>query len=113
ASGRDDEHLPEWMCVPGSASARFERNHRTAEARWRGCLDERINPHVAGEEFRGAFSGRLRSASIDIHDMFLSRSQMEEFAACADWQRPCQFTIQKGDNKMQRKISQAALVSII
>src|SRR5947207_457006 len=38
---------------------------------------------------------------------------MEELAQCAKWQQPCHFPVQKGDKIMQRKISQAALVSVV
>src|SRR4029453_8086244 len=48
-TGRDDQRLHEWMCVPRRASAGFEGDDRTTDARWFVALTRRGDAHGAGE----------------------------------------------------------------
>jgi hypothetical protein len=58
-TGRDDQRLAEWMCVPGRASAGFEGDHRTTDARWFVALKRLVDAHGASEPVGGPFGGRL------------------------------------------------------
>src|SRR6516225_1492579 len=67
AAESDDQRLSEWMRVPSGARTRLERYRGTADARWRGRLKRRVEPHGADEVFGWAFRRGLRAVSFDIH----------------------------------------------
>src|SRR5215471_10323629 len=48
-TGGDDQRLTEWMCMPGGAGARLERDARATNARWIRRLEQWLNPHFARE----------------------------------------------------------------
>ena len=54
-SGRDDQCLPEWMSVPGSASTRLERDTRATNPRRLGCLEQRFDADVTLKPIRWPF----------------------------------------------------------
>src|SRR5947208_372412 len=46
-TGRDDQRLTEWMCMPGGAGTRFERYTCADNACGIGRLEQRVNSHGA------------------------------------------------------------------
>src|SRR4051794_28352832 len=48
----DDQCLAKRMFVPGSAGTGFERDDPTADAGGLLALEDRVDPHIAGEPFR-------------------------------------------------------------
>src|SRR5207248_10656796 len=93
-TGGDDQRLPEWMCMPGSASARLERYVCTGHACRIGCLEWRINANCAGEPISWSFCGRLRTTSFYFHPLLstlddqLSTSALIAAAPCRPAVRP-------------------------
>src|SRR5207253_4876309 len=55
------------MGVPGRAGSWLERDVRTLRATRSGCLEQRLDTHLAGEPFRRSFARRSGSASLDVH----------------------------------------------
>jgi hypothetical protein len=66
-AGRDDQRLAEWMCMPGGAGTRFERDACTPNACRFGCLEQRVNANCAGKIFGWPFAGSLRTRSFYLH----------------------------------------------
>jgi hypothetical protein len=58
-TGRDDQRLPEWMCVPRRASAGFEGHGGTADARRCGSLKRGVDPHRSRKPVGGTYCRRL------------------------------------------------------
>src|SRR5213082_3078270 len=66
-TGRDNQRLTEWMCMPGSASTRLEGDACATNASRFGCLEQRINANRAGEPIGWSFGGTLRTTSFYLH----------------------------------------------
>src|SRR5207247_5267154 len=56
-SGRNDQRLTEWMCMPGRAGPRLERDACASNTCRFGCLEQRFNAHGAGKIFGRPFDG--------------------------------------------------------
>src|SRR5690242_3475708 len=67
ATGRDNQRLTQRMPVPGRARPRFKGDARATRPGRMGRLEERIDPHQAGEPICGSFARRLRTNSFDFH----------------------------------------------
>jgi hypothetical protein len=55
------------MGVPCSARTWLERNARPTNTRWFGCLEQRVNGHIASEPLGRSFVGGLRTTPCNIH----------------------------------------------
>src|SRR5437660_7968225 len=66
-AGRDDQHLTEWMCMPGGAGTRLERDVRTTNTCGFGRLEQRINAHGTRKPISWTFRGSLRTRSLYLH----------------------------------------------
>src|SRR5437660_9923106 len=55
------------MGVPGRAGSWLERDVRTLRATRSGCLEQRLDTHLAGEPFRRSIFRRSGSTSLDVH----------------------------------------------
>src|SRR5512135_1183111 len=58
-TGGDDQGLAERVRVPCRARARFEGHNGPADTRRLLPLEQRVDPHTAGEPFLRSFEGRL------------------------------------------------------
>src|SRR5579864_4864800 len=67
AARGDDEGLAERMRVPCGPRARLDGEAGALNARRLGRLEERIDPHGAGEPIRRSPGGGLRADSLDVH----------------------------------------------
>jgi hypothetical protein len=57
--GRDDQRLTEWMCMPGGAGTRLERDACATNMCRFGCLEQRVNADSACKIFGQPFAGGL------------------------------------------------------
>ena len=57
-AGRDDQRLTEWMCMPGGAGTRLERDACATNTCRFGCLEQRINANCAGKIFGRSLCGK-------------------------------------------------------
>src|SRR5205807_1584266 len=55
------------MGVPGRAGSWLERDVRTLRATRSGCLEQRLDTHLAGEPFRRSIFRRSGSTSLNVH----------------------------------------------
>src|SRR5439155_16338264 len=51
-AARDDQRLTEWMCMPGGAGTRLERNAHAANTRGFGRFEQRVDTHPPAEPVR-------------------------------------------------------------
>src|SRR5580704_18912129 len=65
AAGRHDQGLAERMRVPRGPGARLESDARPTHAGWLGRIEQRIDPHCAGEPIGRPLAGRPGTASFD------------------------------------------------
>src|SRR5437016_1659394 len=64
---RDDQHLTEWMCMPGGTGTRLERHAcATNTCRFR-CLEQRINSNCASKPISWPFARTLGTTSSYLH----------------------------------------------
>ncbi len=64
---RDNQSLVQWMRVPCSACAGFERNAGTLNTCWGRCLKKWIDPYSVSEPVRWPLTRSLRSNSSNFH----------------------------------------------
>src|SRR4030095_11956995 len=66
-TGGHDQRLTEWMCMPGGAGTRLERDTRATNTCGFGCLEQRVNSDSAGKIFSRSLGGTLRTRSFYLH----------------------------------------------
>jgi hypothetical protein len=70
AAGRHDQRLTERVRMPRGTRTRLERDAGPGNTRWFRDINQRINPHRAGEPICRPFTGRPRTNSLDLHFIF-------------------------------------------
>src|SRR5207249_3557085 len=66
-AGRDDQRLTEWMCMPGGAGTRLERDACATNTCGLRRLEQRINSYGTRKPIRRTFAGILRTRSFYLH----------------------------------------------
>src|SRR5579864_963481 len=75
-AGRDDEGLAERMGVPRGPRARLEGDAGALHECRIGCLEERVDPHGAGEPLCRSPGGGPRAIPRDLHSLCSSGSTL-------------------------------------
>src|SRR5207237_4656948 len=68
-AGHDDQRLTKWMCMPGGAGTRLERDARATNTCRFGGLEQRVNTNCAGKILRRTFAGILGTRSFYLHGL--------------------------------------------